>query len=56
VVSAIGGIGRIDQHGYPNSLGHQFVKQSKSLGNKLVDESIHPCGIATRPRKADDKA
>jgi hypothetical protein len=48
-------IGRIDQHGYPNSLGHQIVKQPKSLGPKLADELIYPRGVATRPRKAGDK-
>jgi hypothetical protein len=48
-------IGRIDQHGNTNSLGHQLMQESQPLGDQLQDEKIGAGRVAARPREAGDK-
>ena len=55
VASATRGIGRIDQHGNPNGLGHQVVQQPQPLGRNIRDEKIDAGRVAARPGKAGDK-
>ena len=49
------GIGRIDQHGNPNGLGHQVVQEPQPLGHNFSDEKIDAGRIAARPGKAGDQ-
>ena len=48
-------IGRIDQHGNTNRLGHQVVQQTQSLGHNFGGQKIDAGRIAARPGKAGDQ-
>ena len=48
-------IGRIDERGNKNRLGHQVMQEPKPLGHQLVGEMIDAGRIATRPGEAGDK-
>jgi hypothetical protein len=48
-------IGRIDQHGNANGLGHQLVQKCQPLGGDLPGEKIDPRQVSARPGEAGDK-
>src|SRR3984893_1578689 len=48
-------MGRIDQDGNPNGLGHQVVQQPQPLGGDIRDEKIDAGRVAARPSEAGDK-
>src|SRR5262249_6032650 len=48
-------IGRIDQHGHSNGLGHQLMQEPQPLGCDLLGEIVDAGGVAARPGKAGDK-
>ena len=48
-------IGRIDEHGNTNGLGHQLMQESQPLGHHLLDEKIDAGRVAARPGEAGDK-
>ena len=49
------GIGRIDQHGNANGLGHQLMQKPQPLGHNFTLEIIDPRRVATRPRQTRNK-
>ena len=51
----VGSIGRIDEHGNTNSLGHQLMQESQPLGHHLLDEKIDAGRVAAGPGEAGDK-
>ena len=48
-------VGRIDEHGNTNGLGHQLVQESQPLGHDLQEEKIDAGRVAARPGEAGDK-
>ena len=54
-VLSVAGIGRIDQHGNPNGLGHQLVQKRQPLGSQLIREKIDARQVSARPGEAGDK-
>ena len=49
------GIGRIDQHGYSDRLGHHVMQKPQPLLHHLVGEKIDAGRVAARPGEARDK-
>src|SRR5262245_21878453 len=45
----------MDQHGNPNSLGHQLVQKCQPLRGHVVREKIDPRQVSARPGEAGDK-
>ena len=48
-------IGRIDQHGNPNRLGHQLVQKCQSLRTQLSCEKIDAGQVSPRPGETGDE-
>ena len=48
-------IGRIDEHGNTNGLGHQVMQQPQPLGRHLAGEKIDAGRVAAGPGEAGDK-
>src|SRR5262249_3943982 len=48
-------IGRIDQHGNPNGLGHQFLQKCHPLRTQLSCEKIDAGQVSARPGEAGDE-
>src|SRR5262249_29223135 len=48
-------MGRMDQHGHSNGLGHQLMQEPQPLGCNLPGEIVDAGGVAARPGKAGDK-
>jgi hypothetical protein len=48
-------VGRIDQHGNPNRLGHQLVQKCQPLRTQLIREKIDARQVSARPGKTGDK-
>src|SRR5262249_56694234 len=48
-------VGRIDQHGNANRLGHQLVQKCQPLRSQLSHEKIDARQISARPGEAVDK-
>ena len=55
VISASRSIGRIDQHGNTNSLGHQITQEPQPLCHHLRVEKIDAGRVATWPGETGDK-
>ena len=55
VLSVARDIGRIDQHGNPNGLGHQLVQKCQPLRIQLSREKIDPRQVSARPGEAGDE-
>ena len=49
------GVGRIDEHGNTNGLGHQVVQEPQPFGHHLVGEKIDAGRVAAWPGEAGDK-
>ena len=55
VASAIGRIGRIDEHGNASGSGHQLAQQFQPLRRQLAGKKIDTRQVAARPGEAGDK-
>ena len=49
------GIGRVDQHGNSDRLGHHVMQKPQPLLHHLIGEKIDAGGVAARPGEACDK-
>jgi hypothetical protein len=45
-ISSPSGVGRIDQHGDPDRLGHQLMEEFQLLGQDLLAQDIDPGRVA----------